>query len=244
MTRIIGGRAGGRTLATPRGSATRPTSDRVREALFSILAARDLIVGARVLDLYAGSGALGLEAASRGAAEVTLVEEHRATARLIAANAATLGLRVDVVTSTVRAFAGRTGIPSGGATGVAGGHGVTDARVTRGAAVAAEPGSGARAGGAAYDLVFADPPYPLGEAELAADLAALVAGGVCAPGAVLVLERSARSPEPTWPPGLSRTRERRYGETTLWFAVADEPQEADLLGSDPADQTQPEGDAR
>ena len=62
MTRIIGGRAGGRSLATPRGPATRPTSDRVREALFSILQARAEIEGAQVLDLYAGSGALGRRA--------------------------------------------------------------------------------------------------------------------------------------------------------------------------------------
>ncbi|MFZ1372797.1 MAG: RsmD family RNA methyltransferase, partial [Nostocoides sp.] len=75
MTRIIGGRAGGRSLATPRGPATRPTSDRVREALFSILQARAEIEGAQVLDLYAGSGALGLEAASRGARRVDLVEQ-------------------------------------------------------------------------------------------------------------------------------------------------------------------------
>ena len=74
MTRIIAGVAGGRTLRTPPGSGTRPTSDRVREALFSALDARDAVRGARVLDLYAGSGALGLEAASRGAASVVLVD--------------------------------------------------------------------------------------------------------------------------------------------------------------------------
>ena len=73
MTRIIAGTAGGRTLRTPPGSGTRPTSDRVREAVFSALEARDAVRGRRVLDLYAGSGALGLEAASRGASSVVLM---------------------------------------------------------------------------------------------------------------------------------------------------------------------------
>ena len=72
MTRIIAGFAGSLSLVVPR-SGTRPTSDRVREAIFSALESRDVIDGATVLDLYAGSGALGLEAASRGAAEVVLV---------------------------------------------------------------------------------------------------------------------------------------------------------------------------
>ena len=76
MTRIIGGEAGGRRLRTPPGDATRPTSDRVREALFSALEARlGSLHGVRFLDLYAGSGAVGLEAASRGAAAVTLVDK-------------------------------------------------------------------------------------------------------------------------------------------------------------------------
>ncbi len=70
VTRIISGDAGGRRLRTPDGEGTRPTSDRVREALFSSLEARDLLDGAHVMDLYAGSGALGLEASSRGAASV------------------------------------------------------------------------------------------------------------------------------------------------------------------------------
>ena len=75
MTRIISGSAGGRRLRTPPGSSTRPTSDRVREALFSRLEHRGLLDGTRVLDLYAGSGALGLEAASRGAADLVLLSE-------------------------------------------------------------------------------------------------------------------------------------------------------------------------
>ena len=77
MTRIVAGTAGGRRLVVPKGDATRPTSDRVREALFSALEARGLVRGARVLDLFCGSGALGLEAMSRGAAEVVLVDAGR-----------------------------------------------------------------------------------------------------------------------------------------------------------------------
>ena len=97
MTRIIGGIAGGRRLRTPTGDATRPTADRVREALFSALEAElGSLHGLRFLDLYAGSGAVGLEAASRGAVGVTAVESDQRTARLVVANATTLGLDVDV----------------------------------------------------------------------------------------------------------------------------------------------------
>lgn len=103
MTRIIAGTAGGRELRTPAGRGTRPTSDRVREALFSALEARDALTGARVMDLYAGSGALGLEAASRGADEVTLVESDRAAASVIRDNAGRLGLRATVLPMTVAA---------------------------------------------------------------------------------------------------------------------------------------------
>ena len=103
MTRIIGGTAGGRRLRTPSGALTRPTSDRVREALFSALeSALGSLSGLRFLDLYAGSGAVGLEAASRGAAEVTLVEQDRRTAALIRQNARDLGLTgVEVVQGSV-----------------------------------------------------------------------------------------------------------------------------------------------
>lgn len=109
MTRIIAGTMGGRTLRTPPGSGTRPTSDRVREALFSALDARDAVRGARVLDLYAGSGALGLEAASRGAASVVLVESDRRAAEVISGNVRELGLgrQVRVTRSPVEAALAR-----------------------------------------------------------------------------------------------------------------------------------------
>ncbi len=92
MTRIISGEYGGRRLAVPAGRDTRPTSDRVREALFSALTSAIDLDGARVADLYAGSGAVGLEAASRGAAHVLLVESERRAAQVIRRNLATLGV--------------------------------------------------------------------------------------------------------------------------------------------------------
>jgi 16S rRNA (guanine966-N2)-methyltransferase len=92
VTRIIGGAAGGRRLRAPAGDRTRPTSDRVREALFSSLdSSLGSLQGLRFLDLYAGSGAVGLEARSRGAAAVTLVEHDRRTAALIRDNVRALG---------------------------------------------------------------------------------------------------------------------------------------------------------
>ncbi|NUP26885.1 MAG: methyltransferase, partial [Nocardia sp.] len=90
MTRIVAGTAGGRRLKVP-PAGTRPTSDRVREALFSSIEARMDLAGARVLDLYAGSGALGLEALSRGAAAALLVESDRRAAAVLRANIAELG---------------------------------------------------------------------------------------------------------------------------------------------------------
>lgn len=101
MTRIIGGAAGGRRLITPRGVATRPTSDRVREALFSAVEAWcGSLDGLRFLDLYAGSGAVGLEAWSRGAGVVTFVEQDRRTAALISRNAETLGVSRALVSAS------------------------------------------------------------------------------------------------------------------------------------------------
>jgi 16S rRNA (guanine966-N2)-methyltransferase len=185
VTRVIAGTAGGRELRTPAGRGTRPTSDRVREALFSALEARDALSGARVLDLYAGSGALGLEAASRGAAEVTLVESDRAAASVIRDNAARLGLQVSVLPQTVSSALGGAARP--------------------------------------VDLVFLDPPYDLPEESLGADLAVLVSRGWLAEHALVVVERSKRSAEPTWPAGLEPERMKKYGETVVWYAIHEEP---------------------
>jgi len=103
MTRIIAGTAGGRRLRTPRGTITRPTSDRVREALFSAVdSALGSVAGLRFLDLYAGSGAVGLEARSRGAGVVTLVEQDRRTATVIRDNVGALAFRgVEVLAAPV-----------------------------------------------------------------------------------------------------------------------------------------------
>ncbi|GAA1521983.1 16S rRNA (guanine(966)-N(2))-methyltransferase RsmD [Nocardioides humi] len=197
MTRVIAGRAGGRRLQTPKGDATRPTSDRVREALFSAIEAwAGSLHDLRFLDLYAGSGAIGLEAWSRGAVAVTLVESDRRTADLIRANAHAIGCdAAEVLARSV-------------------------------ATALAEPAP------APYDLVFSDPPYPLADDAVAGDLAALAAHGWLADGALVVVERSRRSPEPSWPDGLEplagKRRQKRYGETTLWLAEA-APTPADSL---------------
>lgn len=191
MSRIIAGSHGGRRLATPPGDKTRPTTDRVREALFSAIAAwagtadaapAEALAGLAFADLYAGSGAVGLEAASRGAGPVLLVEGNKRTALVTERNAATLRLPVRV-------------------------------RAARVEQLVAEPP------GQPFDVVFLDPPYDLASAAVDDLLAALVAGGWLAPDALLVVERSKRSPDLVWPPGTEETWSRSYGETVLHFAT-------------------------
>ena len=99
--RIISGGLRGRRIRVPPGERVRPTTDRVREALFSILG--DRLPGARVLDLFSGSGALGLEALSRGASRVAFVESDRGVARVLRANVESLGVsqRCDIVVADV-----------------------------------------------------------------------------------------------------------------------------------------------
>ncbi|MCP2260918.1 16S rRNA (guanine966-N2)-methyltransferase [Streptoalloteichus tenebrarius] len=176
----------------PRG--TRPTSERVREALFSALEAMLDLDGARVLDLYAGSGALGLEALSRGAGHALFVEAERRAADLLRRNAADLRLRgAEVRTGSVATVLMETpALP--------------------------------------YDVVFADPPYALGEAELREVLGRLVERRWLAPGAVLLVERSVRSADPEWPEPLTALRSRRYGDTAVHWAEYLGP-DADTAGA-------------
>jgi 16S rRNA (guanine966-N2)-methyltransferase len=184
MTRIVAGFAGSLSLQVPK-NGTRPTSDRVREAIFSALEARDALRGARVLDLYAGSGALGLEAASRGASRVMLVERSAEAAATCRANA-----------SAVLKAAPRSAAPS------------IEVRAT--AVQTFLTGSGST-----YDLVFVDPPYELDDAELLATLTTLVHR--LSPHAIVCVERSSRSDQPTLPAGLDLDRQKEYGDTTLWW---------------------------
>ncbi|MBB2921216.1 16S rRNA (guanine(966)-N(2))-methyltransferase RsmD [Cellulomonas cellasea] len=180
MTRVVAGSVGGRTLDVP-PKGTRPTSERVREALFSRLGHLGVLDGARVLDLYAGSGALGIEAVSRGAAHATLVEHARVAADVCRRNVRALGLtdRVGVVAERAERFVGRPAV-------------------------------------APWDLVLVDPPYEVSDGDLAEVLAGVA--GSLDPDAVLVVERAARSTEPTWPPGVERFDVRAYGDTRVWFA--------------------------
>lgn len=108
MTRIVSGRWGGRRLAVPR-SGVRPTSDRVREAVFNWLDHRVDWVDARILDIYAGSGALGLEALSRGAGQLVVVERDRGALGAIRRNVSGLGAEadVDIRAGAARSVAGR-----------------------------------------------------------------------------------------------------------------------------------------
>jgi 16S rRNA (guanine966-N2)-methyltransferase len=185
VTRIIGGAAGGRRIKAPPGERTRPTSDRVREALFSAVdSALGSLRGLRFLDLYAGSGAVGLEARSRGAGVVTLVEHDRRTAAVIRENIRTLALRnVEVVVAEALRAVGQP--PT-----------------------------------APYDVVFLDPPYAVPEEDVVAVLTQLRDQGWLAHAALLVVERSSRGPELRWPDGLTGVRQRRYGETVLWYGHA------------------------
>jgi 16S rRNA (guanine(966)-N(2))-methyltransferase RsmD len=182
VTRIIAGKYGGRRLATPPGEDTRPTADRVREAMFSGLDATHVLYGRRFLDLYAGSGAVGLEAASRGAEHVLLVESDPRAVRVIRQNIAALDV----------------------------GHVVSLAPSRVSATLTSSPDKG-------FDVVFADPPYHVSEVEITDVLAALADHGWLNAGALVILERSKRSPAPTWVQSVTAERSRRYGETMLWY---------------------------
>lgn len=180
--------AGGHPLTSVATDATRPTTDRVKEALFSRLESWEVLHDAVVVDLFAGSGALGVEAVSRGARSARLVDLAPAAQKALRANArlvndAVGAERARVVKSSVSSF------------------------------LAAYTGE-------LITLAFLDPPYPLGEAELAQTLTAL--DPQLAADAVVVIERSTRSERPAFPARWNVLKERKYGETTLWFAETPE----------------------
>ncbi|MFI5307350.1 MAG: 16S rRNA (guanine(966)-N(2))-methyltransferase RsmD [Polyangiales bacterium] len=190
--RIIGGVLRGRRLPARPAPSTRPTSDRVREGIASALEARGAFAGASVLDLFAGTGALGLEALSRGAASVVAVDDDRTALRSIADNARALGVaeRLQALPLDLHGAAGSIA-----------------ARMSK-------------TGRAPFGLVFADPPYTL--VQVAADLIADLNGlSAFAPGALVVLEHATREP-PSPHAGLRELASYRYGDSSvaLWQAIA------------------------
>jgi 16S rRNA (guanine966-N2)-methyltransferase len=194
VARVIAGEAGGRRLAVPDGRDTRPTSDRAREGLFStIVSMLGSLAGARVLDLYAGSGAVGLEALSRGADHVLLVEQGARATRVIRENIEAIGLPGAVLAADrVERVLARGPAPAGGQDRPEGGR---------------------------YDVVFADPPYALADTAVSQVLSLLADQGWLAPGALVIVERATRSGPVSWPDGFAPDKTRRYGEATFWYGL-------------------------
>jgi 16S rRNA (guanine966-N2)-methyltransferase len=189
VSRIIAGSRRGRRITMPPGDRIRPTTDRVREALFSAMAAwagtaaelaERSLAGLSFADLYAGSGAVGLEAASRGAGPVLLVERDPSTAQLAKGNAQALGLSVEIATAAVEPMLRRPPV---------------------------QP----------FDVVFADPPYELDTSIVSSQLEQLVTSRWVGPGSLIVVERSRRSPDLMWPAAAAKRWNRVYGETILSF---------------------------
>ena len=185
--RVIAGRFRSRILTAPPGLSTRPTSDRLRESLFNVLAPR--IEGAAFLDLYAGSGAVGIEAISRGAGRVTFVERDAEAVRILRGNLERLGIgdgfRINA--GSVKVFLQK-----------------------RPANAGAKP--------AAHEVVFLDPPYEAAE-EYAATLGLLggTAAGYLATGAVVIAEHRRKQPLEEQYGALRRTRLLEQGDAALSF---------------------------
>ena len=178
-------------LTTPK-PGTRPTTDRTKEAIFSHLDSWGVLDDARVLDLFAGTGALGIEALSRGARELVAVESAAPAAALIA--------------KTLTALKHNRSWEPG-----------MSARVVK---ARAEKYAAAASAIAPFGVIFIDPPYAF-ETEacnqLLADLAGRESGELTGEGTGIVLERSTRSDEPTAPEGWDITDRRDYGETAVYY---------------------------
>jgi 16S rRNA (guanine966-N2)-methyltransferase len=185
--RVIAGRFRSRILSAPPGLSTRPTSDRLRETLFNVLAPR--IEGAPFLDLYAGSGAVGIEAISRGAARVTFVERDAAAARILRGNLERLGIGdgFRIVAGSVKVYLQK-----------------------RSANAAPKPER--------HEVVFLDPPYDAVE-EYAATLGLLggTAAGHLAPGAIIIAEHRRKQPLDERYGSLQRMRLLEQGDAALSF---------------------------
>lgn len=192
--RVISGRFKGVALTTPK-AGTRPTTDRTKEAIFSHLDSWGVLDDARVLDLFAGTGALGIEALSRGARELVAVESSAPAAALIAQTLTALkhnrswehGMSARVVKARAEKYAA--------------------------SASSVEP----------FDMVFIDPPYAFETNDCNQLLADLASRELTSSNTVIMLERSTRSEEPTAPENWEITDRRDYGETAIYYIEPSEP---------------------
>jgi len=183
--RVIAGTYRSRILKSLKGLALRPTSDRLRETLFNVLAPD--ISGARFADLFAGTGAIGIEALSRGATEVIFIENHAPAAALIRKNLDSLGIR-----------SGFTVLP---------------VDVLRGLEMLA---SRRKAAGAGFNLIFLDPPYAAA-ADYERVLGFLGAADLLAPGGMVIAEHRRKFDLPEKAEALRRLRVLRQGDAALSF---------------------------
>jgi 16S rRNA (guanine966-N2)-methyltransferase len=189
--RIVGGAFAGRTLPGKPPEGTRPTADRVREAIASALQARGLLEGAVVLDLYAGTGALGLEALSWGAKRLIAIDSSPAALRCIRMNAQALGIEPQV--ATVKLELGR---------------GAAAEQVAHLARVCDEPAT----------LLLADPPYAqIGALTPVLEALAEGTSAVLAPSAAILVEHAHKTALPI-PAGFLEIARYRYGDTAVLLA--------------------------
>jgi 16S rRNA G966 N2-methylase RsmD len=213
--RIIAGTFRSRTLAAPPGMSTRPTSDRLRETLFNVLAPRiqdSVSGGAAFLDLYAGSGAVGLEAISRGAARATFVEHAPAALKILNANLERLGISrgVRVQAKSVNAFlkSARPHDPN-----------LADPKSADPNSASPKPASPKTE---RYDVVFLDPPYDEAkEYAITLELLGGAAQGILAPGAAVVAEHRRKQSLDEQYGNLKRTRVLEQGDAALSFYAID-----------------------
>ena len=201
--RIIAGKAKGRTLVAPKAKILRPTTDRVKESLFNILS----VEGKRFLDLFAGSGSVGLEAVSRGASRVILVENQKACADAVRTNIERCGfLNMPLEEG------------EGGGQDVE----VIDCPVERALRLLGHRGE-------RFDVIFADPPY--GRNLMDETLRLVRAQALMSPDGVLVVQHSSREEIPARREGYRIEDSRRYGETALSFLRLQRPGEPEQKSS-------------
>ena len=198
--RVIAGTYRSRILKSLKGLALRPTSDRLRETLFNVLA--PTIAGSRFVDLFAGTGAIGIEALSRGAAEVVFIENHAPAVTLIRRNLESLGITSGVTLLAVDALRGL-------------------------AMLAARKNSGAPA----FNHIFLDPPYAAAE-DYSRVLEFLGAADLLAPGGIVIAEHRRNFDLPEEPGALRRFRVLKQGDAALSFYRLSGVQGVETSGED------------